>query len=360
MRKLGLFPGRDAPLGGRTLTELAGPIVLLVVVALVGSAMSPSIELQFRSAIVTVSIVVALYVFIGNSGVISFGHISFVAVGAFAAALVSIPQALKLSVSPNLFGFIASASAGNAASLAIAAAVGGLYALLVGIPLMRLSGLAAGIATFAVLAITYNVLRNWDRIGPGAKTLSLIPETSSFWQATIGAVCVCLIAYGYQRTRFGRMLRATREDPAAAAGSGIRVHGQRLIAFTLSGALAGFAGGLLVHLLGSITTDQVYLDLTFTTLAMLIIGGVGSLWGAVVGALLISGLNSLLAEAEKGIGDVDLPTGTRLVTLGALMALVLLFRPVGVTRGREFALPRGRWRRLTRSRRPAPPEGEAI
>ena len=217
--------------------------------------------------------------------------------------------------------------------------MGGLYALLVGIPLMRLSGLAAGIATFAVLVITNNVLRNWDRIGPGAKTLSLVPETTGFLQATIGAVAVAILAYAYQRSRFGRMLRAAREDPAAAQGSGVHIHAQRLLAFTLSGALAGFAGGLLVHLLGSITTEQVFLDLTFTTLAMLIIGGVGSLWGAVVGALLVSGLNSLLAEAEKGIGAVDLPTGTRLVTLGVLMALVLLFRPSGITGGREFSLP---------------------
>jgi branched-chain amino acid transport system permease protein len=208
------------------------------------------------------------------------------------------------------------------------------YAFLVGVPLMRLSGLAAGIATFAVLEITHNVLRNWPRIGPGAKTLSLVPETSGFLQLTVGAVAVAGIAYAYQRSRPGRLLRAAREDPAAAQGSGVNIHRQRLVAFTLSGALAGFGGGLLVHFLGSITTEQVYLDLTFITLAMLIIGGVSSLWGAVVGALLVSGLNSLLSEAEQGIGGVDLPTGTRLVTLGAVMALVLLFRPAGITGGR--------------------------
>lgn len=332
--------------------QLGGPALVIAVVALLGTLTSRSIELQVRSALVTAAIVIALWVFIGNSGVVSFGHISFVAVGAFAAGLTSVPEALKLSVAPDLFSFIAGAEVGNAASLAIAALVGGLYAFLVGIPLMRLSGLAAGIATFAVLVITYNVLRNWDRIGPGAKTLSLIPETTGFLQAAIGAIAALVIAFVYQRSRFGRLLRATREDPAAAQGTGIDIHRQRLIAFTISGMLAGFAGGLLVHLLGSITTDQVYLDLTFTTLAMLIIGGVGSLWGAVVGALVISGLNSLLNEAEKGIGGVDLPTGTRLVTLGALMALVLLFRPTGITGGREFSL--GMLRIPRRASKPAP------
>ena len=69
------------------------------------------------------------------------------------------------------------------------------------------------------------------------------------------------------------MLRATREDPAAAQAAGIGVHRQRLVAFALSGALCGFAGGLYVHMLGSISTEKVYLELTFITLAMLVVGG---------------------------------------------------------------------------------------
>jgi branched-chain amino acid transport system permease protein len=317
--------------------QLAAPVLLLATVAIVGSFMSTSIALDFRSAIVTAAIVIALYVFAGNSGVLSFGHVSFVALGAFAAGLVSVPEPLKRSVSPELAGFIASAQVPNWLSLVIAAVVGGVFAFVFGIPLMRLSGLAAGIATFAVLEIVHNVLRNWPRIGPGAKTLSLVPETTSMWQATIGAIAVAAIAFVYQKSSFGRRLRAAREDPAAAQGAGIHIHRQRLLAFTISGALAGFAGGLLVHLLGSITTEQVYLDLTFTTLAMLIIGGLGSLWGATVGALLISGLNSFLNELENGIGSVDVPSGTRLVTIGAIMAIILLFRPQGLTGGREFS-----------------------
>jgi branched-chain amino acid transport system permease protein len=99
-----------------------------------------------------------------------------------------------------------------------------------------------------------------------------------------------------------------------------------------------------VHLLGSITTQQVYLDLAFLTLAMLVIGGVRSLWGAVVGALLVSGVNSLLLTAERGldlgVGEITVPTGTRLVTLGVVMALILLFRPAGITGGREVTLPK--------------------
>ncbi|MGH3057000.1 MAG: branched-chain amino acid ABC transporter permease [Gaiellaceae bacterium] len=329
----------------RRLAELSGlvaPVLLLALVGVVGTFTSRSVQFQFRFALVMATIVIALYVFVGNSGVVSFGHVSFVAVGGFAAGLTTVPEALKLSLSPDLFPFIASAEVGNAVSLLIAAVVGGAFALIVGVPLMRLSGLSAGIATFAVLVITNNVLRNWEAIGPGARTLSLVPETTGFLQATIGVIAVAALAFLYQRSRFGRVLRASSDDPAAAQGAGVDIYRQRLLAFTLSGALAGFAGGLLVHLLGSITTQQVYLDLAFLTLAMLVIGGVRSLWGAVVGALLVSGINSLLLTAERGLSlgvtEVTVPTGTRLVTLGAVMALILLFRPRGVTGGRELSL----------------------
>jgi branched-chain amino acid transport system permease protein len=206
---------------------------------------------------------------------------------------------------------------------------------------MRLSGLAAGIATFAVLEITHNLLREWTKIGPGATTLPLVPETTGPLQATLGVLLVVVVAFAYQRSRLGRMLRATREDWAVAESVGIGIHLQRLWAFTLSGALAGFAGGLLVHQLGSITADQVYLELTFVTLAMLVVGGSTSLLGAVVGALAVSGVRSFLSGSEKG-GDFnlipDLPTGTTLVALGAIMAAMLILRPTGITGGRELSL----------------------
>src|SRR5919109_1597258 len=268
-------------------------VVLVGVVGIASSFVSGANEIYFLDALVSVAIVVAIYVFIGNSGVLSFGQISFVAVGAFIAGVMTVPLDSKAGVLPQLFPVLRDHTIGNVPSLLLATATGGVFAFLVGLPLMRLSGLAAGIATLAVLEITHN------------------------------------------------LLRATREDAAAARGVGVNVHAQRLWAFTLSGALAAFSGALLVHELGSITTEQVYLELTFVTLAMLVVGGVSSLWGAVLGALVVSGVNSFLTEAEQGVDvglTLDLPSGTRLILLGSLMALVLILRPAGLTGGRELRL----------------------
>jgi len=329
------------------LDELLGPVALVVAAALLGTLVSISTQTYFTDTLVKVSIVVALYVFIGNSGVLSFGHISFVALGAWTAGVLTVPPSEKPAIMPNLAHFLRDTTVGNVPSLALAAAVGGVFALLVGLPLMRLSGLAAGIATFAVLEIVHNLLRYYEPIGPGLNTFSSVPETTGVGQALVGALIAIVVAYAYQRSRHGRQLRATREDAAAASAAGISVYRQRLVAFVLSGLLAGFAGGLYVHLL-PLNTETVYLDLTFVTLAMLIVGGASSLWGAVVGALAVSALDSFLAEAENGVrifgGTLDLPAGTRLVVVGAVMALVLVARPSGVTGGREFALPRLRRR----------------
>jgi branched-chain amino acid transport system permease protein len=335
--------------------QLAGPAVLVGVAALLGTTVSRATETYFLNALVAVTIVVALYVFIGNSGVLSFGHISFVAVGAWAAGVLTVPVSEKPAIMPNLAGFLRDTTVGNVWSLVLAAAVGGAYALVAGLPLMRLSGLAAGIATFAVLEITHNLLRYDEKIGPGLNTFSSVPETTDLLQASAGALIAIVVAFVYQRSRFGRMLRATREDAAAARAVGVSVYRQRLIAFALSGAIAGFAGGLYVHLL-PLNTETMYLDLTFITLAMLVIGGATSLWGAVVGALAVSALDSFLAEAENGIAiagrTLDLPAGTRIIVVGALMATVLVLRPTGLTGGREFSLPR-------LPRRTAPTEPEA-
>jgi branched-chain amino acid transport system permease protein len=328
--------------------ELLGPLLLVGAAALLGTAVSTSTQTYFVTALVNVAIVVALYLFIGNSGVLSFGHISFVAVGAWFGGVLSVPVSEKPAIMPNLFHFLATTSVGNVASLLIAAAVGGTYALVVGLPLMRLSGLAAGIATFGVLEITHNVLQYWERIGPGVTTFSAVAETTGLMQAGIGAAIAVLVAFAYQRTRFGRLLRATREDAAAARAVGVSVYRQRLVAFALSGAVAGFAGGLIVHTL-PITTQSVYLDLTFLTLAMLVIGGITSLWGAVVGALAVSGVDSFLAVAENGTQvagiHVHFHSGTRIIVISASMALVLILRPRGLTGGRELRLPTGRFAR---------------
>ena len=186
----------------RTVLPVLAPAVLVVATAIVGSFFERSTEIYFINALVSVSIVVALYVFVGNSGVLSFGHIAFVAVGAWTAGVLAVAVEEKPATMPSLFGFLSDISVGNVPSLLLAALVGGVFALVAGLPLMRLSGLAAGIATFAVLEITNNILRYYERIGPGLNVFSAVPETTDMQQAAIGA----LVAIGYASGLLGGAL----------------------------------------------------------------------------------------------------------------------------------------------------------
>jgi branched-chain amino acid transport system permease protein len=329
----------------RRLPELLAPLLLILATAWLGLEASAYLQAYFLDTLVKVAIVIALYVFIGNSGVLSFGTISFVALGAWTAGVLTVPSDQKKFTMPGLAHFLVTTTVGNIVSLALAAAVGAAAALVVGLPLMRLSGLAAGIATFAVLGITYNVLTYEQKIGPGLNAFSGVPQTTGIWQAAIAGLICATAAYVYQRTRFGRMLRATREDPAVATASGISIYRQRLLAFMLSGALAGFAGGIYVHL-QPLQVKGLYLDLTFITLAMLVVGGAGSLLGAVVGALALNGIFSFFSAATNTVDvfglHLKVPAGTAEIVLGVLMAVVLILRPNGITGGREFSLPRRR------------------
>jgi branched-chain amino acid transport system permease protein len=332
----------------RRLPELLVPALLVLGTALLGLEVSSYLETYFLDTLVKVAIVVALYVFVGNSGVVSFGHIAFVALGAWTAGVLTVPPDQKTAIMPGLAHFLVHTNVGNVTSLALAAGVGAAFALLVGLPLMRLSGLAAGIATFAVLEITNNILTYDQTIGPGQNAFSSVPQTTGIWQAAIGALICIVVAFGYRSSRFGRMLGATREDPAAAAATGISIYRQRLLAFGISGALAGLAGGLYIHLL-PLQAAGLSLNLTFITLAMLVVGGSGTLLGAVVGALAVSGIYSFFSAATNTVDvfgwHLTVPQGTAEIVLGVLMAVVLIVRPSGLMGGRELTLPESWLRR---------------
>ena len=229
--------------------------------------------------------VVGLYVFAGNSGVFSFGNVGFMAIAAYVSALLTMAPGQKSVFLPDLPKLLAEqhwpAPAGALAGGASAAAIGAL----VGFPLMRLSGISASIATFSILVVVYVGLGNWTSVTGGQNSLMGLPNYVGLWTATIWAAVAIAIAFAYQESRGGLLLRASREDEVAARAAGVDIVRHRWIAFTLSAFLSGVSGVLLAHFLGTVRVETYYLDLTFLIIAMLVIGGAGSLTGAVVGAL---------------------------------------------------------------------------
>jgi branched-chain amino acid transport system permease protein len=322
-------------------------VLIVAVLALAGAAELASTVMQRRitQGLINLVAVVGLYVFVGNSGVLSFGNVAFMAIGAYVSALLTMSPAAKSVFLPDLPALLAAvewpAIAGALAG-GLAAAV---VALLAGYPLMRLSGISASIATFALLVVSYVVIGNWASVTGGQNSLMGLPIYVGLWTAAAWAVIAIAVAFIHQESRSGLLLRASREDEVAAAASGVRLVAHRLAAFVVSAFLSGIAGVLLVHFLGTARVETFYLDLTFLIIAMLVIGGMHSLTGAVAGAIVITLLTELLRQTEAGvtIGTTTLaaPLGFGDAVLALLMLLIILFRPNGIAGGREIAWQSG-------------------
>jgi branched-chain amino acid transport system permease protein len=312
-------------------------IAIAVVTKLVGSR---PFDRTVVEMFIRIMLVAGIYIFVGNSGVISFGHIGFMCIGAYAAAWFTIPPAMKNVTLPGLPPFLAQLQLPFLVSAALAGLMAALFALIVGRIMMRLSGIAASIATFAMLAVINVVYSNWDSVTGGTGSIVGIPFLTGLWTALIGAALVVIIAYLYQISRSGLALRAGRDEATAAAASGIDIVRERLIAFVISAFVIGVAGALYAHFLGVVNPDAFYLGVTFVTLSMLVIGGMNSLSGAVLGVIVISAVIQFLRSLEKGIDlggtTLSIPNGLQEITIGLVMIVILMFRPSGLTRNREL------------------------
>ena len=195
-------------------------------------------------------------------------------------------------------------------------------------------------ATLAWLVIVNTVLANADWLTKGTSSLIGLPLVVDLKTATIGALIALSVAFLFKYSRYGLMLQASREDEVAAAASGISVRTLRFVSFVLSATILALGGVLQGHFLGMLTVGQFYLDFTFLTLAMLVMGGIRSLSGAVIGAVVVSGVSEALRIGASGfsLGGIDLPAvpGVREIGLAFIMLCVLLLRPRGLMGDREL------------------------
>jgi branched-subunit amino acid ABC-type transport system permease component len=327
------------------LWPLLALMALTCIVSLATFALGPdSLDRVVLGSVIDLTVVVGLYTFVGVTGVFSFGHAAFMAIGAYTSAILVIPPATKKFVLPDLPGFLSSAHLDPLPATVVAGAVAAAFALVLSLPLARLSGLTAGLATFAVLSIVNIVARNWEQVTHGTAGVSGIPTTTTIWGALGWAMLAMAAAWAFQRSRIGLRLRASRENESAARSIGVAVARERTIAFVVSAFFVGVAGALFGMFIGSFNPDAFFLNITFLMIVMLVIGGTTSLAGAVVGTIAISGASEMLRRIEGGVdlGFVHLSAkpGLREVALALVMLVILIFRPGGLTGGRELEWPR--------------------
>jgi branched-chain amino acid transport system permease protein len=328
--------------------EIIGPLIIVSILAIGVGLISASLQLAVQFALCNLVMVLALQVFVGNSGVLSFGHGAFAMIGAWVSGMSTASERVKGNALAleNLWEPLIGWNLNLYLSILFAAVAGGIVAAISGAFLMRLNGLAAGIATFAVLGLFYNFFFNNTKLGPGSQALPAVPKFSGVYEPLLLAAVAIILVYGLNVSSIGRKLRATREDLMSAPALGISIQKVRWVAFTLSGALAGLSGGMYVHVAGTWQVQDYYLVFTFLTLAMLVIGGSASLWGAIAGTLVVTTVGQILLLWEQGksiVGlKIDLPNGARSLIIAATLVGMLLWRSSGITKGQEFKFIRRR------------------
>ena len=328
---------------------LAVPLCLITVIGWNGDAV---FQRDVTTMLVTLVIVIGLYVFVGNSGILSFGHASFMAIGAYVTAWLTIPPIRKEVLFPHLPAILRSAEIAPLPTAVAAGLAAAILAVIIGIPLMRISGMACALGLFAILLIVNNVASNWESWTRGTLAVLGVPTNTDMNSALAGALAAIAMAFVFQHTRSALRLRASREDEVAAKSIGVDMARERRIALTVSAFIVGVGGFLFAQYQGSFNADAFYLTITFTTIAMLVIGGMNSLSGAVVGTVVVSALSVALRNVESGVafGPIAIAPrpGLREVGLAFVMVAILLLRPRGLTRGQEVASPGPLLRRLFR------------
>jgi branched-chain amino acid transport system permease protein len=331
----------------RRLADLSTPVILaliIVAVALIASLMGSRVmERTVTTGLINLVMVIGLYVFVGNSGVFSFGHMAFAAIGAYTAALLVLDPVRKPLLIENIPGWLADASTGPVEATIIAGVVAAIFGFIVSIPVARLSGIGASIATFAVLVIVFVVASNLKQITNGTNGMVGVPTSTTVSSGIVWSLVALAIAFAFQLSRWGFRLRASREDEVAAQAVGIGIRRERRIALVLSAFIFGIGGALYGLFFGTFTPEAFFVNGSFMVIAMLVVGGITSLSGAVVGSVLISVLTEALRRAEEGFSlgfvDVGRTPGLREVGLALVLVAILVLRPAGLLGGRELKAP---------------------
>lgn len=322
---------------GRHRSPLVQAFVLCLVTIALTALGGDQIQTTLTEMLIRVTVVLGLSIFVGNSGVISFGHTGFMCIGAYVVAWAMAEPTFKQMMLQGLPDYVQTHQLGVVTALLGATLLPTIVALVLGLAIMRLSGIAASIATFAFLIIVNSIYSNWDSVTAGASSIIGIPALVGPWTALGFALVSLTAAHLFQVSRYGLMLRATREEEVAATASAVNVLRVRVIAFVLSAAVAGLGGGLYALFLGILTVDVFYLNLAFITVAMLVVGGLIRSAGAVTGVLVVTLVVEILRAVERGISvgalHIVIPPGSEEIGLGVVMALILVFKPDGVAGG---------------------------
>ncbi len=264
---------------------------------------------------INIILAVGLNLIVGFSGQFSLGHAGFMAIGAYAAAIIG-------SKSPTYGAFFG--------AMLVGALLSGAVALLVGIPTLRLKGDYLAVATLGVSEIIRIFIINGGSLTNGAAGILGIPNFTT-WQMVYFFVVITTIAtLNFLRSPIGRSTLSVREDEIAAESVGVNATKIKIIAFVFGAITASIAGSLQAGFIGSVVPKDYTFINSINVLIIVVFGGLGSITGAIVSAIVLGILNMLLQDVAS----------VRMIIYALALVLVMIFRPGGLLGTWELSLSR--------------------
>ncbi len=332
LRECGVFHTRyesDMGLRPRPAQRIRLAVFAVFVLVFPFAASPYWLDLANQVAIATVG-AIGLNILVGYTGQISLGQGAFMAVGAYGAGLLTLDLGLPWGVS-IAFACVLTSAAGT----------------FFGLPSLRLKGLYLAIATLAAQEIVEWSMTHWTAVTGGTEAI-VLPSPSLFgvrlnsafgfyWFGAATAAGTALFAANLFRTRMGRAFAAVRDQDVAASVIGVNVFRTKLLAFATSSFFAGLAGALIAYYRTIITWERFTLETSIVYLAMIIVGGLGSIRGSFFGAALITLLPAFIANAGRALQETApqaaglLPYAQQAV-FGIVIILFLIFEPRGLSK----------------------------
>lgn len=251
-----------------------------------------------------------------SCGMLAIANAAFMGIGAYTSAVLTMTYGLPFPLA-LLAGMVAPA----------------LMAFVIGKPTLRLSGVYLAMATLAFGEVVRIALLNAESITGGALGLNGIAQSTQWWHVAVALLVTLALLWRLRRSKVGRAFESIKEDETAAGLMGIDVAAHKMLAFVLGGAIAGLAGGLNAHLTFFIGPNEYGFDRAVDILTMTILGGINTLVGPVVGALILT----LLPELLRSFKDF------RLVVNGIILVLIVLFLPKGIWDPERFRQLFNQW-----------------
>ncbi len=314
-----------------------------------------SAERLVTTMLIDAIIVIGIQIYIGNTGILSFGHIGFGAIAGYAFAVTAISPEEKIKRIPNAPFGLTDFQISPAAAILLAVVVSLVVAVILGIGLARSGAesgaVAASIITLALLFVTHEVAQSWSDLTGGNRggiTFRIGGALTGRWLILVVLFGALLAARLYGQSRSGRLAVAAREDNLAARAMGVNPLVQQMAALLLSVVVVAVGSSLRVWQIGSILPDRFFFDYAMLTLVMLIVGGRNSVSGAALGVVVMTAGRELARRLGQdgfevfGIGLDGAPLdwifreNLNAVVLGLSMVGFMIWRPTGILDDWEF------------------------